>query len=297
MRTSVKVALKNGNRMRCSICLAFTLVFAAGTARAQHVPTGPPIPTADDIASRDSLTLALGVAVLPDYEGSDDYRLIPAVGIRGHYHRISFYSRGLYLYADLVPSSGGKVELNAGPIVGVRLNRTSKIKDDFVGLLFRRRVALEAGGFVGVTLKGLTNPYDRLALQLDAVHDAGKAHKSTVFTPNVSFSSPLSRQTYVSAGIGLDFVTKRYADYYFSVTPADALASGLARFNAGGGLKNWSTNILLNQSLTGDLLHGLGIFGLANYSQLLGDFKRSPIVSDRGSASQWQLAAGFSYTW
>ena len=68
-------------------------------------------------------------------------------------------------------------------------------------------------------------------------------------------------------------------------------------FNANGGLKDWKLGLLLNQSITGDLLGGLSVFGTAQYSRLVGDFKRSPIVSQRGSANQWLAAAGLAYTW
>ena len=54
--------------------------------------------------------------------------------------------------------------------------------------------------------------------------------------------------------------------------------------------------LLANQSLTGDLTHGLSLFGTAGYSRLAGDFKRSPIVADRGSAGQWFGAIGLGYT-
>jgi MipA family protein len=61
-------------------------------------------------------------------------------------------------------------------------------------------------------------------------------------------------------------------------------------------MKNWNASLLVNQSITGDLTGGLSIFGTVNYSRLVGDFKRTPIVSDRGSANQWLLAAGLAYT-
>ena len=92
-------------------------------------------------------------------------------------------------------------------------------------------------------------------------------------------------------------MSNKYADYYYSITPAGWLASGLPVFNAGGGMKNWKAGLLLNQSVTGDLLHGVSVFGFGQYSRLVGDFKRSPIVSQRGSASQWLGAAGLAYTW
>jgi len=35
---------------------------------------------------------------------------------------------------------------------------------------------------------------------------------------------------------------------------------------------------------------------MGSYSRLVGDFKQTPIVSQRGSASQWMGAIGLAYT-
>jgi len=169
--------------------------------------------------------------------------------------------------------------------------------DDIVELLPKRKRAFEVGGFAGVSVQGLTNPYDTLGFRIDVTHDIGSAHKSTIVSPNIEFSTPLSRTTYASLSGGMEFVSNKFADYYYTITPADSVASGLPVFNAGGGMKNWKLGLLLNQSLSGDLLHGFSIFGLGQYSHLQGDFKRSPIVSQRGSASQWLGALGVAYTW
>ena len=61
-------------------------------------------------------------------------------------------------------------------------------------------------------------------------------------------------------------------------------------------MKNWKLSALVNQSITGDLTHGLSIFGIGSYSRLVGDIADSPIVDNRGSASQWQAAIGLAYT-
>ena len=255
------------------------------------------LPSPEEINKGDSFTVGLGAGLVPDYEGSDDYRLVPGGAVRGRVGGISFTTRGLYLYVDVIPAAGSGLEFNAGPIVGVRLNRSSKIKDDIVDVLPDRKRAIEAGGFLGVSAHGLTNPYDTLAFRVDAVHDVGHAHKSTVITPNVEFSTPLSRTFYVGASASADFVSNRFADYYFSISPSDALVSGLTPFNASGGMKNWKVGLLANQSLSGDLLHGFSIFGLGSYARLVGDFKRSPIVSNRGSAGQWFGGLGLAYSW
>ena len=244
----------------------------------------------------DTVTIGAGVAFIPDYEGSDDYRLIPAVAARGRISGISFFTRATYLYVDFIPRGSGKLEFDAGPIVGVRFNRTGKIKDDLVDRLPERDAAIEVGGFVGVTAHGLTNPYDALSFRIDVVQDVANGHESTVVSPTLDFGTPVSRTTYVAATLSADFVGEGYADSYFSITPADALASGLRVFDADGGYKGWKIGLLANQSLTGDLTGGLSLFGTASYSRLAGDFKRSPIVADRGSATQWFGAIGLGYT-
>jgi outer membrane protein len=283
--------------MRHWICAALAAGLAS-PALAQSAPATSELPSAQDLANRDSFTVGLGAAIVPDYEGSDDYRIIPAGAARGQYHGISFSTRGLYLYVDVVPQSTG-VDLDAGPIIGVRFNKRRHIKDDIVELLPKTKTAIEAGGFVGISMHGLTNPYDKLSLRLDVLHDIGSAHKSTLFSPNVEFSTPLSTTTYASANVGAEFVGNKYADYYYTITPADSVLTGgaLPVFNAGGGMKDWKAGLLLNQSITGDLLHGFSIFGTTQYSHLVGDFKRAPIVSIRGSASQWLAAAGLAYSW
>ena len=283
--------------MRKFACLVLAACLAS-PAYAQSQPTAAPLPSPEELAAKDTVTVGLGAAIVPDYEGSDDYRIVPAGAIRGRYHGISFTTRGTYLYVDVMPD-GDKVDFDIGPVAGVRLNRRKNIEDDVVKLLPNLNRAIEVGGFAGVSVHGLTNPYDTLSFRLDALYDVGSAHESTVISPTVEFSTPISETTYVGASLGAEFVGNKYADYYFGITPADSLDTGglLPVYNPDGGLKNWKMGVLVNQSLSGSLLHGLSLFGLGNYSRLVGDFKRSPVVSQRGSASQWVGALGLAYTW
>jgi outer membrane scaffolding protein for murein synthesis (MipA/OmpV family) len=285
--------------MRSSVCLALAVCCLSSPALGQSGPAGgAALPSPEEIAKKDSFTIGVGVALIPDYEGSDDYRIIPAGAVRGKVGGISFSTRGSYLSVDVVPQSG-KFGFDAGPIVGARFDNRRHTDDPVVKLMLKRKTAIEVGGFAGVSFRGLTNPYDTLALHVDVLHDIGSAHKSTIVSPNVDFSTPLSRRTYASISVGAEIVSNKFADYYFGVSPADRLATGnqLPLYDPGGGLKNWKGSLLLNQSITGDLLHGISIFGVGQYSRLVGDFKRSPIVSMRGKANQWIGAVGLAYTW
>jgi outer membrane scaffolding protein for murein synthesis (MipA/OmpV family) len=285
--------------MRLHACLALAVCCLSSPLLAQAAPAGGgALPSPEEVANKDMITIGAGAALVPDYEGSNDYRVIPAAAIRGRISGFSFSTRGTYLYVNVIPGSD-KVHFDAGPIVGARFNSRRHIHDDIVELLPRRKTAIEVGGFAGVSFHGVTNPYDTLGVRLDVTHDINSAHKSTIFTPNLEFSTPLSRTTYASANVSMDFVGNKFADYYYTITPADSLATGgvLPAFDADGGMKNWKAGLLLNQSITGDLLGGFSIFGAGQYSRLVGDFKRSPIVSLRGSASQWIGAVGLAYTW
>ena len=283
--------------MRRLYCLALASCCVASAAFAQDTGTGS-LPSPEEVAGKDMVTVGIGGAFVPDYEGSDDYRLIPAGAIRGKVSGYSFTTRGTYFYFDAIAHRGASsMDFNLGPIAGVRLNRKGHIEDNLVKLLPHRNMAIEVGGFAGVSFHGVTNPYDTVGLRLDVLHDVANAHKSTTVSPNLEFSTPLSRSTYASANVGAEFVSNKFADYYFSISPSESLQSGLPVFNADGGMKDWKAGLLLNQSITGDLLHGFSIFGTGQYSRLVGDFRRSPIVSDRGSASQWLGAAGVAYTW
>lgn len=272
---------------------AAALLLVATPALAQGADN-PALPDPNDQSN--NFTVALGGAWIPDYEGSDDYEGTPFAAIRGRVGGMSFSTRGTYLYLDLIrrPSSG--IDIDVGPIVGFRRERTSKVDDDFVTRLPERETAIEIGGFAGVTFHGLTNPYDQLSLRVDVVNDVGGAHKSTIFSPAIDFGTPLSTRTYIGASLSADFVADRYADYYYSISFLEGFVAGLPAYEADGGMKNWKLSALVNQSIIGDLTGGLSIFGGATYSRLVGDIADSPIVAGRGSRSQWQAALGLAYT-
>lgn len=272
--------------------LAAIALILASPAVAQS--TEQPLPDPNDRSN--SVTIGVGAGIVPDYEGSDDYRIIPAAAIRGRVSGISFFTRSTYLYVDLIGRGDGPLELDVGPIAGVRLNRTGKIKDDFVDALPELDTAIEVGGFAGVTYHGLTNPYDSLSFRVDVVKDVGGAHKSTLVTPTIDFGTPLSRSFYVGLSASAEWAGGGYADYYYSIDAADALASGLPVYDADGGFKSWSLGILGNYALSGDLTRGWSIFALGRYSKLAGDFRDSPIVDLRGSSGQWFGALGVGYT-
>lgn len=247
----------------------------------------------------DWLTLGVGAGYGPSYDGSDDYVLFPAPIAQGSVGGFDFGARGPGLYVDLIAdgNSASDVKFLLGPLVRVRLDRNSKIKDPVVGLLGKEDVAIEVGATAGVSFSKVLHAYDTLTLSTDVQWDVAKAHRGRLISPSISYSTPLSTAIFTNLSLSATHVDGNYADTYFSIDAAGSAASGLPVFHADGGWKSYGASLLGGYDLSGDARDGgWGMFGLVSHSRLTGDAKRSPVTSIRGDADQWFLAAGVSYT-
>ncbi len=97
--------------------------------------------------------------------------------------------------------------------------------------------------------------------------------------------------------VGAEFVDDDFADYYFSVNPAQRAGSNLPLFTAQGGLNRIGTLAIVNYDLSGNALDGgWSIYGVGGYSRLLGDGADTPFTAQRGSANQFITGLGVGYT-
>lgn len=282
--------------------LSFLLLGAAALATpafAQDSNSAATPPVSPDVEiGGDSITVGIGVATVPDYEGSNDNRIVPVPAARGSISGYSFSTRGPRLFVDLVKNEPGPTwDYQLGPVVSLNFNRVGDVDDERVQLLGKKKVALELGGYIGIGKTGvLTSDYDKLSASVAYYHDVSNIHESYVITPQIDYGTPLSRKAYVGLSGSFSYVGSGYADTYFGVTAPQATRSGLTRYNPDAGWKNWSLSALGNYAITGDLLGGFSIVGGVSYSRLLGDFKRSPLVFTAGDRDQWFGAVGIAYT-
>lgn len=254
---------------------------------------------ADDPLAKRTITVAAGAAYIPSYVGSDDYVVAPAIGARGNVDGFNFQFRGTQGSIDLIRQSDPHaIDVQFGPVAGFSLSRTRSIKDPQVKALGKLDTAIELGGYFGLGKTGvITSPYDTLSASVAYVHDVAGAHGSYRITPSVSYGTPLSRRAYVLISGYADFVGSKYGNYYFSVTPAGSLASGLPAYGARkSGMLDWGAVGLVNLSLTGDLTGGLSLVAGGGYSRVSGRYARSPIVAVAGDRNQWIGGAGLAYT-
>jgi outer membrane protein len=250
--------------------------------------------------NRDTITAGVAGVYLTDYEGSNDYRWVPAPAATGSIKGYGFTLAGNRLSVDLIRNQPGPTwDLQAGPIGVVNFNRSNSksIDDRRVRALGEVDTAIELGGYVGIGKTGvITSPYDSLSVTVSYRHDVAGAHDSAIWQPSINYLTPLSTKAAVAFFGSAERAGRGYATTYFSVSPTQTIASGLPTYNARGGWKNYTLGGLATYSLTGNLLHGVKLVAGGTYRRMLNDFADSPLTSVAGSKDQWLGAVGLAYT-
>jgi outer membrane scaffolding protein for murein synthesis (MipA/OmpV family) len=276
----------------------FTVLAGAALLLLPAVVSAQPAGSGRPPEDRNSLVLGLGGGIAPEYEGADDYGFQPGGVIQGKVDGFDFQVRGPNIYVDLLRDAPeSRWNLIAGPVAQVRFERNSRndIDDPRVAALGTRDTAVELGGYVGIGRKGFLIPPASLTFDLAFVRDVAGAHDSFILTPGVALSSPLSQRSFARLGVTADYVGKGYGRTYFDVAALpnpDALPAYPTR---GSGLKSMGATFLLTHDLGGDNRKGWALFGLAGYKRLLGQYARSPIVRDAGSADQFLGIGGIAF--
>ena len=272
---------------------ALALILAA-PALAQD---GPPAASGQSVFDGDYVSVAAGAAYGPSYDGSDDYVVFPAGLLQGSLGGVAFTSRGAGVALDFIRDPDGGIDFDLGVTGQVRSSRARQIKDPVVESLGKLDYAIEVGPTVGIGISQLLNPYDSLGMSVDASWDVNGAHGGMVVEPAITYFTPLSRGIAASLSLSAEHGDGQFMDYYYSVTPAQSLASGLPAFDPdGGGWTKAGGNLLLGFDLDGNLENGgLALVVVGSYRRMLGDAERSPFTSVRGDADQWTGALGIGY--
>ncbi len=278
------------------------IVLLAAASIAASIPTlafaqngGAPDVTVFD---GDYLTVGVGGFYGPSYEGSDHYILFPAPVVQGSLLGVTITPRPGGAALDFIPDTkGAKVGFSLGPVVTLRRDRVSRINDPVVKRLGKLKTAVEVGASAGVTVYDLVTGYDSLTFGVDARWDVAGAHKGMLYGPTVSYFTPVSKGAAINLAVSAEHMDRDYANYYFTVSPAGSIASGLPSFQASSGWKNVGVNALVGVDFDGDLTNGgLAGFVTGGYTKLLNDAKRTPLTSIRGDADQWLAGAGLAFT-
>jgi MipA family protein len=231
--------------------------------------------------------VGLGGALVPDYEGSDEYEPVPLASFEMGYKGFSVRSRGLGLAADVLPSP----DWSAGPVMVYNAGRDD-VEDEVVDRLADVDGGIEIGGFIGYQLPLGLIPQDGLSFNVELRQEVADGHDGLIGEGSVGYSGPVTERLRLTGVVSASVVDDSYSDAFFSVDGAGSAASGLPVYDADGGVKDVGLSLIGTYSLS----ESWSVNALAGYTRLVGDAADSPIVEERGSADQFILGLSMGYS-
>lgn len=263
--------------MRCRFgwlgLLLVLLSASAGQAADMGVKPATPAP------STWIVTVGADLRAVPRYPGSDDFVVVPVP------------------YFDL--AKPGSPERFHGPLdgVGFALFDNGVFAMGPVGsLVWSQRQKINGLGGVGMTLNlgGYVDywavPWLRTRVEVMQGVGAGDGITGNLFVDAVV---PLSSAMTLSGGPRARYVTAATESPYFTVTPAQSIASGLPAYNAGSGWQSVGAGTQLKYRFN----PAWATYGFAEYQRLVGPSVNSPIVTGAGgTANQWTFGIGVIYS-
>ena len=260
-------------------------LFASTAVLALTAPSAAQIAEGSAAADRPVNFIALGAAYLPDYAGSDDFRVIPFGALRYELGGdVVIRSEGPGLAVDLFRSG----PLTTG-VYGRWSGGRNEVDDAVVALLPEVDSSIVAGGFANLELaRNVVTGFDRVSIGARVGADLLGEFDGAAWSASASYATALSQNSFFVLSASVSGFSDDYADTLFSVDPAGAAASGLPVFNAEGGIQDIGVTALLDVGVGGNW----SVTGVLGVSQLLGDFADSPIVAERGDETQ--IFTGFA---
>ena len=217
-------------------------------------------------------TVGAGAYYIPDYPGSDDYKVAPAPVLRVQKDHLYLETDGPGIRANIVPH--GRFEF--GPVLSYGGGRDD-VEDSAVDRLPDADDEFSLGAFAAYQLPGILDQRDSLRLEVEAV-EAVSGDNGLVAKAGIEYGRQATERLSFGIGVSTSYVDGDYADTYFSISSAGAAASGLSVYDAGSGFRDVTLSVSGRFTVT----RSIGIGAVAGISRLLGDAADSPVVEDRG---------------
>jgi MipA family protein len=287
-------------RIRKRLALLFAAAAFSATGASAQVPiSADPDPTRlADAPNKpgDDWQFQLGAGSLygPAFLGSEDYqiRLGPNIAVRykDRFHVSVVDGAGL----DLIKTGS----LRAGPIVKYQRARRESGDSPF-RIAGDRTEALrglgdvaatvEAGGYLQCQSGGLSAKAE-VRRGIDG-HEGLIAELGARYTVRLTGMTVAKRPVTVSLGPRARIADDTYSQSYFGVDAGQSVRSGLAQFEAQGGLISYGIGASIVVPVSGHLSAAV----LGGFDRLSGDARNSPLVLERGSVNQRTIGLGLTY--
>ncbi|MBV5316176.1 MAG: MipA/OmpV family protein [Desulfobulbaceae bacterium] len=233
--------------------------------------------------------IGMGVGTLPDYTGSDEYTFGAAP-----FFRYTFYKQERYVQLianELTVNVLDDKMFRFGPLLNYRFGRDDSVEDQMVSKMEEIDGTIEAGAFMDIVWANASEKRQRFIVGAKVYQDVGDVSDGFRANLNARYWYPVAKPVDLNISAGIVYQDDKYADCYFGVNPGNVGTSGLSFFTADGGVNEYYALVGANIYLNKNWLVSMGIRG----SSLVGDPADSPIVEQRGDATQWMGGIGIGY--
>lgn len=228
------------------------------------------------------VTLGAEGRVVPSYEGSSRYVFLPVplLDIRSADSPRRFTNPRDGLTVGLFSSGSFRAGVTGKAVLPRRQNDDSNLAG-----LGNVDWAIEVGPFVEYY------PVPWLRTRAELRQGIG-GHHGVVADISADFIAQLTPKLTWSMGPRASFASASALAPYFSITPAQSLASGLPVYNASGGFRSFGAGTLVRYEWSPEWATHF----FAEYDRLADSAANSPLVTLRGSANQVQVGVGATYS-
>jgi len=222
----------------------------------------------------DHITIGAGVAAVPDYQGSDDYRVLPFPLLDIQVGRL-FANLGDGIGYNVIDTPGFKA---GGSITYVRGYRRRDVPDGI------DKLSDAAGGRLFASLR-----QGRFAATVGATRSIGGGTHGLVADARLSYAAQASERLTLIPTLSTSWANGKHMRRYFGIDAAEAAASGLDAYRPSSGFKDISAAATANYRLAS----GLNLTGSVGVTHLFDKAADSALVERR-----WQPVgfAGISYS-
>ena len=235
--------------------------------------------------------IGIGVGMVPDYLGSDDYTVAAAP-----FFRWTLSGTERYLQLNVTELSFNVLNhpnFVLGPVLNYRPGRDDDVDDHVIADMEEIDDTVDVGITAGYVWKEKANPRHRFVTNLTFLMDAGDVYRGWLVQAGARYWYPVSKPIDLQIGIGTTYGNSQYMGTYFGVDSEDAANTGLKKFDADEGFRDVNAQIAGVFHFSANWHLGVGI----KYIGLIGDASDTPIVDGRGDANQFVYGLGFAYSW
>lgn len=253
--------------------VAFLLLAGAGWALAS--PARAQAATEPPAAAPYSLTLGLGVARLPEYEGSDrfDTRALPFISYRtGRFFAGTLSGVGYNL--------SNTPEIEFGPVLTYRFGRDESDSPRLSGL-----GDIDAGADVGAYLRWNARPFT-LGARLQ--RGVGGNVTGTSLRLDAGYALAINRSNALRLNAAVDWADTEVMQGFFGISAPQSLRSGLPAYTASSGIRRYGVSAAWAYNITPNWMSTVrvGVYRLGS------EAASSPLTLKRSSGL---VSAGLSY--